>query len=1012
MTIKLLIAPPAGGKTTWCLDHIRALRKQDALAEIQVLVPDRLQASGWKKRLSYPDGMIGTTVSTFQQFAHHLLEIVNDERLCIPPQLETLCIQAALRETESEATLAYFEPIKDTPGLISELQKAFAQMQHALVSPEILSAQSDSPQQRDTARIYEAYRTLLNEKRWISTGGLLQAVSERLSSASIPALQLLIVDGFDEFENDQLQLIRQLSQITTEIMITLPGERGSERFIYRKFKESAEKLVEYLSPEIIEIRPEMHLPSIIKHAAESVFEAKPETYSGNTGALQMIEASSQVDEVREALRWIKSRVTEDGVRCGECALFVPSLDTYQPIIRLIGAEMGIPLYFAKRPPLSDSPVVTALKMLLRLTVNEYKTRELLSVLRAPFFEAGFTQEDLLHLDTISKKMRVINGRDQWAEAFEYMKKNNRETSYVDEDGDQVTNIQGLPSASEVFSVEKKLFGFFSLIAPPEKKQSRKDWTRWLQRLLRSLNFYNRLADSEKEIGTAVNACLEQIVLYEKMLGQPDVNYIEFLNSFLTSLDSQTRDAEGSSNFHTVFVGDITWARGMRYTAAALLGFSERIFPAVVREEWILSDELRGKIGMEKNHDQENLMIQAITRSDRFLLITRPWLTDNGDEWQPSIYWTALRQTLPEEIVTQIRTETIRPLSKAASRRELLFWMALRGENTLPQELSELNERVTMDNLTQARLHKQMGGEYPGEGSSALSQLVSSEGTEKVYSPTRIETWLTCPFSYFVSGILRLEEEKAPELGMDARQLGSLFHKILECAFSESPDSADKQAVLTAAEKACDRLLKKAPLLFNFRPSVLWKYEKRWYRNTIMRSIQKMYDGSEGLFTKESWKVSSTEVPFGFAGREPFEIQLTDISLKLHGIIDRIDQNENGELRVVDYKLSSAHLTNEDFESGRRIQAGVYAAAAVETLKLGEICRAVYWPIKKGEVIYAGTYPPEQAEDDGRMMIMQHLQRFADGIKSAEFSAAPFSGKCPSYCPAAQWCWQFDPEYRP
>ncbi len=1010
MTIRLIIAPPAGGKTTYCLNQIKKLREHDPLALIQVIVPDSLQTAGWKRCLAYPAGTIGTHVSTFQQVALSLMESFHDKRLLIPHPLNSLCIQEAVNRAEAEAPLEHFAAIKTMPGFISELGLAFSQMQRALVSPEDFTHESDSPKLHDVSRIYQAYLDILNHKNWISSAGLLGEAARLIQNNPeiVPSNPLFIVDGFDEFEKDQLQLMKFISQRIDETIITLPGELNGNRFVYRKFSASAKKICSELHPEVIELNGGAHLPTVVRHFAEQVFLPAPTPYSdkiasGKASSLQMLEASSQTDEVRETLRWIKQRVLKDGIRCGNCAIFVPDLSAYQPIIRMIGAEMGIPLYFASRLPLTDSPVTVTLKMLFQLSADGFTTISLLSVLRSPFFDFGFSSVDLLHLVTISQKMSIVSGIDQWQEAFEYLIKNKeRKESYIDEDGDRISNIQGIPAEAELPDLYRKLMDLFGLLTPSNQKQSRKKWAEWILSVLNTLKFFEHLSDSEKEIEHALNSCLEQIVLYEDLLKQDAVDYMQFLNAYFSAIDNQILENGSNAGSHSVFVGDITWARGERFDAVALTGFSEKLFPKAVREEFILTDELRGKLGMTTENDQSSLMIQAVTRADCYLLITRPWLTDNGDEWQPSIYWTALCQTVNDSFVSQIRTgEKSRPFSQAASERELLFWMSLRGCEKLPAELENLSSQLELDRAAQIRLHSELEGQYPGNNCVRLSRKLNIPDKPELFSVTQIETYLFCPFDYFIRYRIGLEQISEPQLGMDVSQLGSLMHRILELTFCDAPDASDFDAISKKADGICDRLFEKAPLQYNFRPSRLWPYDKIWYRRIIQKTIQEICTS----FSSGNWKVAGTEAKFGYGDKPALDMKLTDDVISLRGSIDRVDSDGKGNLRVVDYKYYGSHIDNTAVKSGRKIQAGVYAIAAVEALKLGQYCSASYWKIRKNESVDAGTYeegteaPPEKV----------FLQKFADGMTSGNFPAAPMDEKCPDYCPAAQWCWKFNPE---
>jgi RecB family exonuclease len=153
-----------------------------------------------------------------------------------------------------------------------------------------------------------------------------------------------------------------------------------------------------------------------------------------------------------------------------------------------------------------------------------------------------------------------------------------------------------------------------------------------------------------------------------------------------------------------------------------------------------------------------------------------------------------------------------------------------------------------------------------------------------------------------------------------------------------------------------------------------------------------------------------EQAFGIQDTPPLEIDLDGEKVLLRGLIDRIDQNADGSLRVVDYKTGSTHLTKEDLIHGRRLQLPLYALAAKEALKLGEPVEGMYWKIRAAA---SGSLTLSTFKSDTGIGIevaiqtsKEHLTRILKGIRAGDFPPAPPKGGCPEYCPATQWCWRY------
>ncbi|MGA9532211.1 MAG: PD-(D/E)XK nuclease family protein, partial [Anaerolineales bacterium] len=154
------------------------------------------------------------------------------------------------------------------------------------------------------------------------------------------------------------------------------------------------------------------------------------------------------------------------------------------------------------------------------------------------------------------------------------------------------------------------------------------------------------------------------------------------------------------------------------------------------------------------------------------------------------------------------------------------------------------------------------------------------------------------------------------------------------------------------------------------------------------------------------------------GTEPLVIETNEGQLRIRGIVDRLDTRD-GEVRVIDYKIGSSHLSAGDLIHGRRLQLPLYALAAERALDLGEVVDGFYWAIlaaRRGSLRLANFQDTDA--DDGLsgpaaayQRLNSHLERFLAGGRQGAFPPVPPAGGCPTYCPAADWCWRYSPGYR-
>ena len=120
----------------------------------------------------------------------------------------------------------------------------------------------------------------------------------------------------------------------------------------------------------------------------------------------------------------------------------------------------------------------------------------------------------------------------------------------------------------------------------------------------------------------------------------------------------------------------------------------------------------------------------------------------------------------------------------------------------------------------------------------------------------------------------------------------------------------------------------------------------------------------------------------------------------------------GELRVIDYKSGGSHLSAQDLIEGRRLQLPIYALAASQALCLGDAAEGFYWKLFQGEPssLKLSRFQCEAGSGAQAALTVaaNHVEAIVNRICQGTFDPEPPIGGCPSYCPAAAWCWQFLP----
>ena len=256
-------------------------------------------------------------------------------------------------------------------------------------------------------------------------------------------------------------------------------------------------------------------------------------------------------------------------------------------------------------------------------------------------------------------------------------------------------------------------------------------------------------------------------------------------------------------------------------------------------------------------------------------------------------------------------------------------------------------------------------------------------TPAVYAVSAVERYLSCPFQYFASAVLRLGDEPDDEVILGPRSRGRFVHDVLRAFFERWQDedggavdveSFPRARALAAAvveerlkelpprDRAVERVrLLGSPAGAGVLDRLLMLEADRPGR-VLERLLEVRLDGVHRLD--------------GEAGPRP---------VRLRGTADRIDLIEGGRLRVVDYKTGHAP------DRARSLQLPVYGRCAEEALASR---RGGEWRLAEaGYVAFGEARPwvPLDRRQDIAAASAEGQRRFletVDGIEAGRFPVRP------------------------
>lgn len=1042
MPTRLFTAPAASGKTAHCV----ALAREAAAglrAEVRICVPTTLQAMAWRNRLAAEGGALGVHVLPYDRLVAACLNAARETYTEINPQVQF----HLLRRIINRQPLVHYAPLRDKPGFVQVTQQLIEELKSARIDPPTFAAavrQIDAgPRLLELAAIYDAYQTRLREQAWADRVGLswlaVEALTER-APAACRDWPLLIIDGFDDFTPIQLDLFAALAGRVHDFILTLPQATQLDFPRHARTRTAVEAALGVAAQPLPPHATTACHPALA-HLGSRIFgRTAGEPLQPVSGAVARQELPDAAAEVRAALRWLKGQMVAHGLRPSDVALMARDLTPYQRFIEPIAAEFGLPVRLEGGLPLLQSPVVAALFDLMRahLPVNGVAglpRREVVALWRSPYFdwaggEMAIGAGDADWLDRMGREFRVIRGEGQWRAAFAAAERAwaAEEDAAMADEADLVVGAR--PSPAVAAALRAKFDHFLARTAPPTGTHSLTDFVRWLEELIgpdgtaaaadaRSL----RVIDCVRTAGGAVAAAdiaalralkdvLRGLVWAEAAVGQvAPLDFAGFYAELAGALRSSRFQLPIQTNDDVVLATPVVMGRGLGFEAVAVLGLGEGSFPTTVSEDPFLRDDDRARLRETAGLSllpsalsaEREFFYEAITRPRRALLLTRSVLADNGADWVASPFWEAVGALVtcdPQRIPTE---HALSP-EHAASWAELWESAAIQPAAAA---WAAAQQPATWDHIGHgAQLWRDRRTRrptpYDGHTPALAGALADQFGGDFIWSASRLEAYRSCRFRFFTGSVLRLEPRPEPAEGLDPRQLGSVYHRILEAVYRRGlPDpAAGEFGALVSA--VAEPILDAAPEADGFRESAWWPQTRQAISDTITRSI-------EALETLDSdFRFLLSEAAFGIRDRPPLVIRDGDEQLRVRGFIDRVDRDGEGRLRIIDYKTSGpTGYKADEFRDGKKLQLPLYALAAEQALGLGQVSDGFYWHVKQAEA--SPFQLATEGVSDAVDLAVAYAWAVAREVREGHFTPHPPDDGCPDFCGAAAFCYHYAPK---
>ena len=665
---------------------------------------------------------------------------------------------------------------KTESGTYSALAALFSEFRACRVTPDMLSAAAEhfagtplGDKLHDFSVLFALYGSLLHE-HFAEAADDVDLLADTLKARDFFGDAHVYIDSFVSFTGQELAVLTEMLKNGTDVTVALPYHhaRGAHT---AECEDTRKRLLALCAKYGIALTQtdleETDVPAALAFAKENLWDyASTAVFSGDStkGTLEVVACNDFAEEVFVCLREIR-RALDAGYAYADIAIVARNTESYLGLLDRALTRCEIPFFLAKPSEAAAVPLTGLILSALSLYVYNFRADDVIALLKTGL--CGLTEEESDLFEEYVDRWRIC-GMARYLDGEDFTMPTG---GYLADPGEDSASF----SLARINAVKAK-------------------WTAPLARLCDTLSG----AVTVRDFAAAVYVYLEETGVREASTDPARTRYfgtarteeaIRLWNLTLEALDTLV-DAAGDeettaadfvdlvkllfssldiskipSAVDQVLIGNADSIRMDARKVVILIGAVEGVFPAPVAESPTLGESEREKLRQSGVELSQGLLLRSAREMYHFVrvldfateraVLTHYTVNERGKEVQPSFGITRLAQIFTEGDVCKLNRYTF-------SEIPTLDWLVF------PAQAADAVG--SGDPATEAVLREVLTpmGRYiaPATDPAALSNAAASLtpetaralcGERMTLSQSRIDSFVDCPFRYYLQSGLHLED---------------------------------------------------------------------------------------------------------------------------------------------------------------------------------------------------------------------------------------------------------------
>lgn len=739
--------------------------------------------------------------------------------------------------------------------------------------------------------------------------------------------KIIVMDEFESFSEDQYSVIDKMISSCKDFYISLRTENPfakndtiflSGNITFNKIKDIAKKYNKEISikefTDGVRFRKNSSLLNLSKYCFRS---GRPEkNFSENISIFEAENIYSETDYIAATIKHLKS---EKNYKYSDIAVLTNSLQTYGMHLENAFKRYNIPFNISIRKSTSYMPFMQYISALFEIiSMKEPSTEAVLRYIKTDLCNIDKSIYD--NIPILEKYVYVWNIKGKkWFEPF-----------YVDSDDDKIAeDIR--KAVVEPLQV---------LISECRRAKTVKEISECIMIFIESQNIDIKLENKDfgdEKINASMelvwNKFIDIIDSFVETAADDEIDLKEYCRLVMLNAERIEFDMPPMM-LDSVEIADATVSRMSHPKFVFISGVNEDIFPLLEDEKYIFTDDEKKsltELDIDIFRSQEQLgadsrlvAYKAISCASEGICLTYSLSGADGQKMYPSDVISRIENIFSETPDIKKKYSDIPVLYYALTYESIYYHYVLCGNKSssdkillekLLKKSKEYSEKIDyLENISAIP-------EFKIKNTNILRKVI---GKKMIVSPTSVEDYKKCPFTYFCKGILNLYKPIPKEINSIER--GNVIHYILEKSLTE----ISKEDFIQMSDKEIDVTAENYGNEY-FKTSLRGGIS---IDNRMKTTFSKIIDDSKMVLRhmRNEFKVmkfvpSQFEFPIG-GGDSKLEFELSNgCKMSVKGKIDRIDTaflpDGRKALRIIDYKTGKHIFSRQRIYDGFDCQMFLY-----------------------------------------------------------------------------------------